>query len=488
MAILTGTNGHDNSDLGGADLFGTDQSDFIYGYDGDDYINGRRGADSIFGGRGHNTIFGGEGDDYVHTEGLTGRYDGGNGVDTIDLSALGQRAYVSLAQGLGNFGAMNLTSATAFVMANFENVSTGAGDDVILGSAAANRISPGAGADRVWAGGGADLVYGGQGDDVIRGEAGADELHGNEGQDTLRGGAGDDVLLGGTGNDLLDGGAGFDAASYATHNAAVNVDMLAGTAWSRVGTVNETDTLVDIERVLGSAFGDQVVAGATTTVDGAAGDDWVWSGSGANRLVGGAGVDSLSYGYSTSGVRVSLATGAVSGGFAQGDSITGFERLYGSTHADALTGDARDNQLYGNWGDDTLQGGGGRDLLVGGAGADVLQGGSGADTFQFAAGDSPVSGPDRILDFQRGLDRIDLAGVDANQHASGWQDFSKVTTYAAPGSHPGFTAGTVNVRHVHGDTLVEINTSDNTTNGHDAPEMLIRLDGIHALTSADFLF
>jgi Ca2+-binding RTX toxin-like protein len=58
---------------------------------------------------------------------------------------------------------------------------------------------------------------------------------------------------------------------------------------------------------------------------------------------------------------------------------------------------------------ETLVGGAGADILRGGAGADTLIGGGGADTFVFAAG----HGADRITDFQSGVDRLLLDGIDA---------------------------------------------------------------------------
>jgi serralysin len=63
-------------------------------------------------------------------------------------------------------------------------------------------------------------------------------------------------------------------------------------------------------------------------------------------------------------------------------------------------------------GDDRLDGGAGRDLLGGGSGHDRLTGGDGADRFVFQAG----FGKDVILDFQAGVDVLDLSAVDA----AGW--------------------------------------------------------------------
>ena len=88
-----------------------------------------------------------------------------------------------------------------------------------------------------------------------------------------------------------------------------------------------------------------------------------------------------------------------------------FEGIVGSRLNDSLTGNATDNEIYGGDGQDTIDGKAGNDLLVGGRGADLLTGGTGADRFLFQnAADSTVAETDVILDFEDGVDRIDLSG------------------------------------------------------------------------------
>ena len=131
-------------------------------------------------------------------------------------------------------------------------------------------------------------------------------------------------------------------------------------------------------------------------------------------------------------------------GFAEGDVINGGagdDQLFGVAGADLLTGGAGDDRLYGGKGDDALAGGAGADVLLGGEGFDILSGGAGrdrlkgqigadlldggagddkliggggADTFLFLGGPlddaSAAAGRERdvIIDFQTGLDLIDL--------------------------------------------------------------------------------
>lgn len=78
--------------------------------------------------------------------------------------------------------------------------------------------------------------------------------------------------------------------------------------------------------------------------------------------------------------------------------------LTGTGTGDQLRGGAGDDLLLGRWGNDTLLGGPGQDVLVAGPGRDSLYGGGDADVFVFTADGQP----DRIEDFQPGLDRLDL--------------------------------------------------------------------------------
>lgn len=85
----------------------------------------------------------------------------------------------------------------------------------------------------------------------------------------------------------------------------------------------------------------------------------------------------------------------------------GADTINGNGGNDTLNGKGGNDTLNGGRGADTLNGGTGNDILNGGTGDDSLSGGSDADTFVF----SPSSGgfgSDRILDFEAGIDRIDL--------------------------------------------------------------------------------
>ncbi len=85
----------------------------------------------------------------------------------------------------------------------------------------------------------------------------------------------------------------------------------------------------------------------------------------------------------------------------------GNDHLHGGAGDDILSGGDGDDVLTGDWGDDILTGNAGRDTIDGGSGYDILSGGSGGDIFVFRDG----SGIDVVVDFQRGIDDIDLAGL-----------------------------------------------------------------------------
>lgn len=80
------------------------------------------------------------------------------------------------------------------------------------------------------------------------------------------------------------------------------------------------------------------------------------------------------------------------------------------TGNDTISGGLGRDLLIGNAGRDSLLGGDGDDTLEGGTKADRLRGDAGADVFVFRGAD----GVDVILDFEIGIDRINVANGAAN--------------------------------------------------------------------------
>ena len=249
-------------------------------------------------------------------------------------------------------------------------------------------------------GSGNDTVLGGVENNDLKGNAGADLLDGRAGHDGLIGGSGNDALTGGVGNDSLNGGTGDDRAVFTgNHGDYAFVVTAAGLQVTdlRAGSPDGTDLLLGVE-TLGFGDGDFAVTslwGATI----------VTAGSSAAEVLAVADAD--------------------------------HHRLSGLGGADTMTGGAGFDTLLGGGGNDQMDGGLGDDPLQGGAGADRLTGGAGADSFVFAAAsESTRAQADLILDFQRGIDVIDLAAIDADTTALGDQAFSFIGG-AAFGHHAG---------------------------------------------------
>jgi Ca2+-binding RTX toxin-like protein len=312
---------------------------------------------------------------------------------------------------------------------------------------------------------------GGSGSDTLAaienltGSAFGDLLTGNGGDNLLSGAAGNDVLDGGAGADTIDGGEGTDAASYLSAAAGVTVSLAVAGPQNTLGA--GIDTLVKIEDLMGSTFGD-VLSGnsGTNSLWGGGGDDILDGGAGTDRLDGGGGVDTAVYGNATSGVTASLVTGLATGGGGS-DTFVGIENLTGSAFGDNLAGDAAAN---------VLRGGGGADVLTGGAGADDLFGGAGADRFIVSLlGDSAVGARDSIRDFNHADgDRIDLSLIDA---IVGLKDNAFTLT-------GGFT-------HVAGQLISVWDTNhyvvQGDVNGDGVADFAINVFSTTVLVSADFL-
>ena len=143
------------------------------------------------------------------------------------------------------------------------SLSDGAGD-TITGDEFIDFMHGNAGNDTLLGGGNNDFLYGGNQNDTLNGGAGDDFLFGD---------AHDDTLIGRAGADALNGGLGTDTANYTASPAAVNVNLTAG-----IGSGGDAtgDTLIYIEKIIGSAFND--------TLTGAETNDMLTGGNGIDTL------------------------------------------------------------------------------------------------------------------------------------------------------------------------------------------------------------
>lgn len=189
--------------------------------------------------------------------------------------------------------------------------------------------------------------------------------------------------------------------------------------------------------LMGSDSRDTLFTGdAGTTVFGMGGNDTITGGAGADTVYGNMGDDSISAGDGNDVVFAGKDNDV-----AYGDA--GNDLLFGNLGADTLHGGTGADSLFGGQGDDQLFGDEGDDWLSGDLGNDTLTGGAGNDTFVFA----PGSGHDKITDFTKGQDRIDISAY-----------LTAHDTYTiaddGPNARITFSTGdTVEVQGVHANTL-----------------------------------
>lgn len=240
----------------------------------------------------------------------------------------------------------------------------------------------------------------------------------------------------------------------------------------------------------GGVFDDTVVGGdGADTVRLRGGDDTfvAWTLDGRDVVNGGGGEDTYDASTVSSGMYIDLDDGVAKG--AGTDRITGFEHAIGSdTGGDTILGSGVDNTLSGLDGSDVLRGFGGNDVLDGGAGTDILAGGLGkdvltggteADVFDFdstAETGRTAATRDVITDFDTGIDKIDLATIDARTNIAGNQKFTFLGTGAFTG-----VSGQLHYTVIGSGLLIE-----GDTNGDRKADFSIVLLDASSLVAGDF--
>jgi Ca2+-binding RTX toxin-like protein len=207
-------------------IIGSAGSNELNGNGGNDFITGLAGGDRIDGGTGNDTFF------FTIGDGNNDDYIGGTGSDTIDLSGITGSTTLNL--NTGNTSGAQIGNDT---LSGIENIIGGAGNDTITGSTQAN---------------------------VFRGGAGTDSISAGNGNDTF-------VAVAGDGNDTYNGQGGTDTLDMTAITTATTVRLDTGSA---SGVSIGTDTISNIERIIGGSGIDTITAGnAPETFTGNGGAD-----------------------------------------------------------------------------------------------------------------------------------------------------------------------------------------------------------------------
>lgn len=465
---------------------------------------------------------GGAGADDIRTADHGGSVDGGAGLDSwfADLSA--QR--VDLTFILGSTTSINSAGLNSIANIDRIELTTGSGDDTVTGGAQADAINTNAGNDVIDAktrpaasGSGIDVVDGGVGKDTLVVDAGAEtksvqlfvgssptfSVRSNSGifyvdaynmeLVDFTGGAGADDIRTADHAGSVDGGAGMDSwfADLSGVTADIFFSLGATTAIASAGLTS----ILGLERVeLTTGSGnDDIIGGAQAdAISTSGGNDFIdaktrptAAGSGIDVVDGGQGIDTLIVDASAETKAVQLFAGGSPAFSVRSESGRFFIDAYSvervnltsGAGADAITGRFLDDTIATAIGNDTIDGGDGNDSVNAGAGVDTLYGsrgidqltgGAGADDFIYSKlADSGVANNsvDFIIDFQAGIDDLDVSALDANNsNMDGNQAF---TFIGAAGFHNvkgelRAIAGTVEA-DINGDAIADFRV--NISNG-----------------------
>jgi Ca2+-binding RTX toxin-like protein len=266
-----------------------------------------------------------------------------------------------------------------------ENITSGAGADVLIGNGLKNVIKGGAGDDNI--SGGGNIVFATAAD--------GDTLFGEDGDDTFWMPIANPfaVLNGGMGTKNAVNFSGRVAALVLTNNGiAADGDPSAGTGGEKINIAT------DIQKMVGGFANDKITGGA--------GADILVGGPGADELAGGGGEDTADYSASTVALSVSLcftptmlACPTADDGASvvpEGDQVWQIEHVIGGSDIDTFTApSATVDVIYeGGLGNDVLTGGDGNDTIWGDGGNDDIKGGKGNDNISGGAGVDILNGGD----------------------------------------------------------------------------------------------
>jgi Ca2+-binding RTX toxin-like protein len=312
------SNAQGDTQMNGDDDFGTPGNDILAGGPGEQTMIGGEGNDVMSAGAGDDRLIIQDGDD-VHDAGpgddlMDGGFfgpdgpdlmSGGAGDDRVDLRSRPDGIYINI-NGAPDDGAgcPGAGCEGDNVLPDVEDVSTGQGDDILIGSDASERLNTEDGDD---------LMQGLDGSDSMQSSGGADRLFGGRGEDSMFGGEGPDQFFGGAGDDAFNyeffdddtdrfsGGGGFDSISGFEDSSDPIKVSLNGVADDGFRppffTSPDDNVLADVEDAGGSAGPDILVGSARPNLlQGFGGRDRIVGRAGGDELIGDRGRDTLTGG------------------------------------------------------------------------------------------------------------------------------------------------------------------------------------------------
>lgn len=409
------------------------------------------------------SVIGGYGDDLIIAGKGNDSYDGGAGNNTVDFSKITAGLTVDLDKGTA-------TGGGNYTLSNIQHVIGTDYGDVLIGNSQNNHLQGGLGDDTLIGGGGNNILNGGGGINTLNyqtagsgvsvdlsssqatdnGNGGTDHISniqnvigsqhddliiGDQNNNVLYGEDGDDILIGMGGDNILDGGAGVNTASYVNSTSGISADLTTNTVSNGFGG---TDSLIDIQNIIGSDFDDQIVSGngssyiqagagndrlivggnesSRAILDGGIGDDLFIAGYGYNAFIGGGGIDTVDYSHALSAINISLKDSrAYINGFGGIDQFDGISGIIGSAFDDRIELGANDAIIHA---------GAGNDLIIAGSGGNnMIDGGTGINTLDYSNVSSAIN-----LSLNQGMATNNGAGGQdtlANIHnliGSAWND------------------------------------------------------------------
>ncbi|SEP09472.1 Regulatory P domain of the subtilisin-like proprotein convertase [Salinihabitans flavidus] len=403
-------------------------------------------------------IFTNEFSDYAGLFGHVATAAGGIGTDTFNAAAVTSNSTVNLA---GNTAVIDGVAMSN--VSNIERVFTGDGNDTIYGDSFGVYLSTGRGNDLVVGGAADEEIRGGAGHDTLEGGGGNDTLFGEDGNDTFRysNGQGAEIgetLWGGGGHNriLLDGAGTYDFGSgssmfnvnaiqeieFAADGPDIDKTVILGNKELDQSTEFATDLLIDGNNNTGSD--DTIIVnvdfGNNLDISGWTFQDWNISSSNTDEII-----------------------------------------INGNGNANNIVGTSQDDQIFGGGGDDTLFGGAGNDTLEGQGGVDVQHGGDGDDTFILNNGWG--DGPGASINGDAGSDTLDVSNISVSTTDI---DLATGTFNYTPGGSGTISLSSIeNVNGSAGNDRITGNSSANTLIGNDGNDTLLGGGGTDHLIGGD---